>query len=140
MLGALIAVVAFAYRDMARDYLISDLSMAYLLPVMALLVFAYLQLKGCRYVNLFRQDIAVVLLVMLSVVVLLSVDVRHLLSLFDQELAYPKAKYHQLPLVTQGWLGGDLNLPGWHLQLRSGLLYSGVVAIPLSLLLAILNP
>ena len=78
----------------------------------------------------------------LGVIVLLlfSVDLKHLLSLVKPELAYPLASSHELPLLATGFFGGELKLPGWHLQLRSALLYSGLLSIPLSVVLTILKP
>lgn len=70
----------------------------------------------------------------------LSINYTHLASLFNHQLALPRSSLHELPLVAKGWFGGELIVPGWHLQLRAGLLYSGIVAIPLALLLAVFRP
>jgi hypothetical protein len=70
--------------------------------------------------------------VTLVIILLLSIDMRQLLSLFSPELAYPKAQYGEFPVKAAGFFGSAMSLPGWHLQLRGGLLYSGVVAILLT--------
>ena len=64
-----------------------------------------------------------------------SIDTQHALSLFNPDLAYPIKADRQWALSAPGWFGGALKIPGWHLQLREGLLYSGVLALPLSILL-----
>lgn len=74
------------------------------------------------------------------VLIFFSIDLRQVLSLFRADLAYPSQLSHERPHILQGWWGGELKLPGWHLQLRSALLYSGVLSIPISLILLRLAP
>ena len=75
-----------------------------------------------------------------TVLVLLSIDLRQVLSLVIPGMAYPMSASHEWPLLVEGFRGGELKLPGWHLQLRSGLLYSGLLSIPLAIVLFILKP
>lgn len=70
----------------------------------------------------------------------LLVDYRHVASLFDPSLAYPMGASRQYALIASGWFDAPLKVPGWHLQLREGLLFSGVIALPLSFVLAFIKP
>lgn len=69
-------------------------------------------------------------------VMVATVDLRHVASLFDPSIAYPLGARPERPLLALGWFGNELRLPGWHLQLRAGLLFSGLLALPISLWLA----
>lgn len=110
-----------------------DLLLAYSVPVVVLLC-------GLFVVTFKDLLISKWLIVLIAVVLLSSISLRHLISLFFPELALPMQVYREHPLVDTGFFGGELFVPSWHLQLRAGLLYSGVVAIPLSLLHAYLKP
>ena len=140
LVGAVAISSWFAYQQVSQIAVVSDISIAYFIPLIFLLVIAYIQLKSSSVSNVFNSPLAIGLLVLIAFIMIISIDLRHLLSLFDPELAYPKAKFHELPLLSSGWLGGELNVPGWHLQLRAGLLYSGVIAVPLSVYLAFSGP
>ena len=140
LIGAVVISSWFAYQKVSQITVVSDISIAYLIPLMFLLVIAYMQLKPSSVASVFNSPIAIGSLVLIAFIILISIDLRHLLSLFDPELAYPKAEFHEFPSLSIGWLGGELNVPGWHLQLRAGLLYSGVVAVPLSVYLAFFRP
>lgn len=71
---------------------------------------------------------------------LLSLNYQHLASLFVPELSLPKGVSHQRPVLAVGWFGGDLSLPGWHLQLRAGLLWSGAVGALISFAIVLFKP
>ncbi len=80
------------------------------------------------------------LLLLLFLLVLLTVDLKQLFSLFQPHLGYPIPRSNDAAVLTTGWLDGVLKLPSWHMQLRSGLLYSSVLAIILSFALVIIRP
>ncbi len=72
------------------------------------------------------------LLFALAGLLLLSINFQHVASLFVPELALPRGASHTQPMIAMGWFGGELSLPGWHHQLRMGLLWSGVIAFIVS--------
>jgi len=122
-----------------------DLVISYCLPALVMLVFLYIQLIMRRpesrlAIKIYGKAATQLSLLLLAITLLYSVDLRHLLSLFNYELAYPKGVSNASFLLAPGWFGENLAIPGWHLQLREGLLYSGVVSLPLSLLLVIYKP
>lgn len=72
--------------------------------------------------------------------VLISIDFRHAVSLLLPQYGYGRPSSHEAPLVVAGLLGGEVYLPAWQMQLRGGLLYSGISAILLSVLLLVVQP
>jgi len=140
LLTALLCGAYLLYKQWADVISQPDISVSYLLPMVFFIamVLALMVSKGSipvRSVFGVKSFLAAVL-----VLLVLSIDVRQLLSLVNSELAYPGRRYHELPLLVEGFFGGKLTVPGWHLQLRSALLYSGLISIPLSVLLAIIKP
>lgn len=122
-----------------------DLLVSYCMPALILFILLYLQLSmkpqaAGFAAKIYSRPLALLLLAVVALIILYSVDLRHIVSLFDPKQAYPRGASHESFLVAPGWFGGDLAIPGWHLQLREGLLYSGVVSIPISLYLAITRP
>ncbi|MBT8114546.1 MAG: hypothetical protein KJP04_04155 [Arenicella sp.] len=79
------------------------------------------------------------LLALLAVIVLLTVDIQQFRSLFDAALAHTPRPANYAAITT-GWFGHELLIPDWSRQLRFGLLYSGVVSIPVAIALAIHRP
>ena len=75
-----------------------------------------------------------------AVPLVISIDLQHCLALFNPQFSLPKPAYHEMPLLTRGWFGGDLRLPDWDLQLRGALLWSGIVALPLIVFQQIQTP
>lgn len=63
----------------------------------------------------------------------LTINWQHLVSLFNPEMVLPRSGAHERPMMANGLFGSSLDLPGWHLQLRAGLLWSGLVAAVLSI-------
>ncbi|RBP51502.1 DUF6541 family protein [Arenicella xantha] len=107
----------------------TDVLFAYLgVMIIAVLIFL-VSFSRFQKVNLFMLSASLV-------AVVFSIDYTHVYSLFDATASLPKRHYAELPLLSVGWFGGHLVVPGWHLQLRSAMLYSGVVALPLSCFLA----
>jgi hypothetical protein len=76
----------------------------------------------------------------LLILVLGSVNYTHLYSLFVPELALQAGQYYESSAVGIGFFGGELKVPSWHLQLRRGLLYSGVLSIIVAVTLLIVKP
>ena len=111
----------------------TDRMLAYGLPIVLIACIAAAEF-------LKRRWLGTTLLVLALILVVLSINYTHIASLFMPELALPKGYSHAAPLVAIGYFGDSLAIPGWHLQLRSGLLYSGVVAIPVALILAYIQP
>ena len=122
-----------------------DLIISYGLPVLMLGTLLYMQVGLTRTSSGLTSKanshpLMVCFLIFIGCVLLFSIDLKHLLSLFDPSMAYPKGRSHESSLMAPGWFGGGLAIPGWHLQLRGGLLYSGVISLPLSIILAIYRP
>lgn len=81
--------------------------------------------------------------ILLAIVAFVSlyfvIDWVHLYSLFI-ESAEVSSKYPHLPRVFEGPIPGlTLKLPSWSHQLRWGLLYSGVLAVPVAIYLLIMR-
>lgn len=140
LVGALILSVWFVYQDWKKVLINPDGFLVYFIPILTLLVFCYLQFQTIKKPSTYFTSTAKGAVLLVAIVLLLSIDLRHLLSLFNSELAYPKERFHELPLHALGWFGEELKIPGWHLQLRFGLLYSGILSIPLALFLAFYRP
>ena len=145
LLSTLLASVWFAFNSWGEATANIDLMISYCLPILMLVIFLYMQLSMLSQstgfaAKIYSKPLAVSLLTIVGLVLLFSIDLRHLISLFDPEQAYPRGASHESFLIALGWFGGDLAIPGWHLQLRGGLLYSGVVSLPLSLFMAITRP
>ncbi len=105
---------------------------------------------GCFLLYLLTEDsplrvfytnkAAKVMFCVVLLMLLLSIDTRQLCSLFDPELSYSRPLLAGGSRYCVGWLGGELKVPDWSLQLRQGLLYSGVLAVVISLLMVLLDP
>ena len=80
------------------------------------------------------------LLGLMLVVLFVSLDYRHFMSLFVPELSLPSGVSGERPLLAKGHFGGNLGLPSWHLQLRAGLLWSGFFAGVISLAMMFYRP
>lgn len=79
------------------------------------------------------------MILILLIVVLASVNYQHLASLVYPDMALPLSGSREKPVLATGWFGQSLALPGWHLQLRTGLLWSGVVGVIVSLTFAVFS-
>lgn len=79
------------------------------------------------------------LLAILTVVSLYFViDWEHLRALFDPSMEAHGTLPH-MPRIIESIQGVSLRLPSWSHQIRWGLLYSGVLAIPVSIYLAVMR-
>ncbi|MEM7359268.1 MAG: hypothetical protein AAF431_09235 [Pseudomonadota bacterium] len=87
-----------------------------------------------------RRWLAYLFIFILVTALVLTIDLRQLMSLFDPEQAYAIESSLERALHATGVFGERLQVPGWHHQLRFGLLYSGIVSIPLALFMAIVKP
>ncbi len=114
------------------------LLVALLLGISGALLYAVSE--GSLVKCLYRKKIAILLFSLVTVCILFSIDVRQLLSLFSPELSYSQPAYHGAPIYCTGWLGGSLMLPDWSMQLRQGLLYSGVLAVVVSVGMVCVEP
>ena len=85
---------------------------------------------GLRYNVSAKLKFTLILLIVTSL--LLSIDWRHFGSAFWHEWAYPIRSGREWPLIAKGLFGGQLLVPGWHLQLRDGLVPLGLAAVPLA--------
>lgn len=101
-----------------------------------LLMFVCIQLN----MNTWLSKVSGLIIVVAGVLIVCSIDLKQLISLFLPGLAYPAPVSHEWPHLVDGYFGNELKLPTWTLQLRSALLYSGVLSIPLSLMLVIIKP
>ena len=112
-----------------------DYWLSLMLPLLiALLIFA----ANSSFIT--SKKLSCALLIVLFSILLMSINYQHLASLFNPELALPRGVTHERPSLAQGWFGSTLIVPGWHLQLRSGLLWSGVIASLLSVAMAYCKP
>ncbi len=103
-------------------------------------LFVYLLLEHSPLSIFYNKRLARLLFIVVSLVLLLSVDMRQLLSLFYGNVNYSRPSLAGWPVYCTGWLDGNLMLPDWNMQLRQGFLYSGVLGIGASVLLLIFNP
>jgi len=110
----------------------------YLVLLLPVLIFVTLFLADVvsRKKRLFSKFLVLLILGIL----LFSVNYTHLVSLFYPDMALPLSGSGERPVVATGWFGSELALPGWHLQLRTGLLWSGVIGAILSLVMVIQKP
>jgi len=74
--------------------------------------------------------------VAMFVVLLFTIDYTQLISLFNPEFDMRIQRANEQSFMTEGRFGGMLQLPSWNFQLRAGLLYSGILSIPLAMYLA----
>ncbi|MDW7772656.1 MAG: hypothetical protein SCH71_07170 [Desulfobulbaceae bacterium] len=144
LVGCLLGIMAatwFTYSPVLADlHGLSDLHGAVLLPVVPVLFFLYVQTEKSPLAGVYNANTAKILFFVMLAITALSIDQRQLVSLFMPELGYPLPGYYDAPLHGTGWLGDRLELPGWHMQLRNGLLYSGVLAIGISVVMAVIKP
>jgi hypothetical protein len=80
----------------------------------------------------FSRGITLVMFVLL----VLAVDYTQLISLINPEFDTRVQTANEQFFMTTGWFGGELELPSWSFQLRTGLLYSGVLSGPVAIYLA----
>jgi hypothetical protein len=145
LLGTFLVSAWFAFNSWEGATTNIDLMVSYCLPIVILVILIYMQL-GMRpqatgfAARIYSKPLTLLLLTVIVLILLYSIDLRHFVSLFDPDQAYPRGASHESFLVATGWFGGNLAIPGWHLQLRGGLLYSGIVSLPISLYLAITRP
>jgi len=112
----------------------SDQLLAYLLPVVLSSILILLDFK-------FKSKaVAYCLLLVFLVLILGSVNYIHLYSLFVPELALPKGAFFESSSVAIGYLGGELKAPSWRLQLRAGLLYSGIFSVFIATVALVIKP
>lgn len=133
---ALTVLVALASYYVFQNYERSsfDQVLAAALPMFIVVILLLVEFESVS------RTAKLVLLSCMTISILVSLNGVHFLSLFFPDMAVPRGAFHESPSSVAGYFGGALELPGWHLQLRSGLLYSGVLAVPLSLVLAVLRP
>jgi len=104
----------------------------------------FLFLLCLTYIKIPQSDYSKILVwVALATIVILaitSIDYRHVVSLVLPDMAYSRSGAYEAPHFVAGLLGGELKLPGWHHQLRLALLYSGLISLPISMVLVLLQP
>lgn len=132
LIALFVAAVSFTIvRFGALDF---DQKLAVFLPIIAVLLLALIEW------DFVPRKIKILSLFGLLVMLVASINWTHFLSLFFPEMALPRGVFVESSSSVNGAFGGALDLPGWHLQLRSGLLYSGILSLPLSIILVILKP
>lgn len=124
--------ILFGEKAVTRGISI-DKALAYIVPVVVLTLCSLSLIVK-------RKPVCISMLVAAAVVFVFTIDFKHLFSLFVPEMALPSQGYRQLPLLAEGFFDGVLFIPGWHLQLREGLLYAGVLAIPIAVMVAYFRP
>jgi len=83
------------------------------------------------------QKLSRYLVTIFVVIIILGIDFKQLASLFLPELAYPSDKSWQYPVLKESFFNSYLQLPNWKLQLRAGLLFSGIFGIIASVILVL---
>jgi hypothetical protein len=130
----LIVALRFAITSPYPVFGFSDTLISNVLPIFILLTLFIIELKFLpKFLNL-------CLVFSLALALLGSINYTHLYSLFDPAYALPKGPFSQSSSVAIGYFGGELNVPDWRLQLRSGLLYSGVLSVVFSIVAVYLKP
>jgi hypothetical protein len=135
--GALLVTAAYALWFAANEYPstgLDDQVLAYLLPV------ALLSLLFLLDMPFKSKSVMTILMFVFLGLLLAAVNYTHLYSLFMPELALPAGASYESPAVATGYLGGELKAPSWHLQLRSGLLYTGVLSVPIAIAALAIKP
>lgn len=133
----LCSIVYFAYSAISFTYPswgFSDQVISKSLPVVMLLILAAIEflIVGVAFKRILGLSLVILILV--------SLNFTHFLSLFVPELSLPKGSLHKASTVALGYFGGELRLPTLQLQLRGGLLYSGVFGVFMSVLLVMIKP
>ena len=113
----------------------TDQLLAMLFTVVVFLCLITVEATKVVYRRLSLASLAVFVLI-----VFVSLNYQHIYSLFDRSYSLPLSSTHERPLMVIGWFGGKLALPSWDLQLREGLLYSGLVSFLISTYLYIKQP
>ena len=131
----LIVVIRFLFFSWDSQSISIDKLLAYSISVVLLVFFNVL-----AWWRSSPSQLLVFVLPVLGIITFLSIDWRQLVSLFDPSVAYVQGRFHEVPLTALGWFGGDLKVPGWHLQLRGGFLWTGILSVPISIIAAILKP
>jgi hypothetical protein len=119
-----------------KRYLIEvnpDRQLAYGLPLVLIVLFFVAEFSK-------RRVIAFAAFLTLVLLIAMSVNYTHLVSLLIPDMALPRGQFHESGSLAIGLLGSELYVPSWHLQLRSALLYSGLIAIPVSLIFMLIKP
>jgi hypothetical protein len=127
-LSALILWSLYVGYDMYEPGMSYDHWLVTVIPTAVLAFLLILDFIGRQWRRVF-MSVGVVLILIL----LLTIHGQHLASLFLPELVLERSGSHERPMLGSGLFNGQLDLPGWHLQLRSGLLWSGLVGLVLSL-------
>ena len=122
-----------AWEAIQKSY---DLMILNIYPVAFLSFILFTMLRRIYRDVEYRNITEILVLVVFGLLLVSLIDLRQLVSLFNTEVAYPISVYSEYPVAAKGLFGHDLSLPGWHLQLRPGLLFSGFLSIPISFGLA----
>ena len=134
----LLALLAYAsYFAFTQDYPswgFSDHVLSNSVPILVLFILAVLEFSNMHLLLNRIQVIAIL------VIVLAAVNYQQFVSLFFSDLSLPKGQIYTASTVGIGYFGGELRLPSWNLQLRSGLLYSGVLGVLASVFLVAIRP
>jgi len=115
---------------------LTDKNLAYLLPFFGAL--SLLISEWCSRSQSVWRTIGRLSFVVLIAVLFVTINYTHLLSLFKPELSLPSSGIR--PAESIALLGGKLGLPSWRHQLGAGLLYSGILSIPISWALVYFKP
>lgn len=134
LLGLSAYALWFAINQNHSEMGLSDQLLANTLPIALLLILFALDIQFKA------KALSYCFLLVLLVLVFGSVNYTHFYSLFAPEMALPKGQFYESSAVALGYLGDELKVPGWHLQLRSGLLYSGLISIVVALVALAIKP
>ena len=124
----------FASVNINFDLGVDDQFVSNILPLICIILLIFIEVASRSSLT---SKIAVISLVG---IVFASIDYIHLASLFMPELALPQGSNYASSSIATGYLGGDMQLPGLHQQLRSGLLYAGILSVPISIALMVFTP
>jgi len=132
------AVAIWLYQKNASDFNHkSDLNLVFALPI--LFTSLLLLIEFAKILKL-SKTIVKCLFFTILILIFVSIDYQHLISLYISELELPKGATHELPVTAVGYFGDQLALPSWSLQLRQGLLFSGILSIPIALIMVFMKP
>jgi hypothetical protein len=134
LLALFIYSIWFAKKQVYPNGLISDQLLAYVLPASLTLILLILDIWTRS--KAFAYGIFALFVILLFG----AINYTHFHSLFVPELALPTGRFNESSAIAIGYLGGELKAPGWHLQLRSGLVFSGVLSIPVAMFCLMLKP
>lgn len=114
-----------------------DFVIVYFAPLLLLILFSIV--CAVNFFNYSSDFFKIVVSISAITVFFLLINWHHLMSLFVPELASGPNGRWENALQVKGYFDQSLKVPGWHLQLRQGLLYSGVLSVLMAFIMLLVT-